>query len=142
MIGTIIKTFLPAIPKILDRVVPDLAKEKRAALEAEFKALDADLKLKVAQLEVNAREADHPSLFVAGWRPMIGWVCAIAIGFHFFGVGTFIEHYTDAPVSVGDLSELWPVVMGMLGLGGLRTYEKRVGIARSAWWPRGSDGSD
>lgn len=133
MLGTVIGSLFPTIAKTLDKVIPDLDASKRRAFEAEIALLEAQTRSDIAQMEVNAAEASHPSTFVAGWRPFIGWVCGLAIAFHFFGLSSLVEHITGAPVSVGSLEELWPVVMGMLGMGGLRTYEKGAGIARTVW---------
>ena len=87
----------------------------------------------LAQLEVNKAEAASNSLFVAGWRPAIGWVCGLAFAWHFVlgPVVTLILSYTvEVPPQLPefDMSSLLTVMMGMLGLGGLRTYEKKKGV--------------
>jgi len=81
-----------------------------------------------AQLEVNKVEAGHTSLFVAGWRPFTGWVCSVALCYHFviqpfllFLLHSF-GYQVDLPVF--DMTTLTTILMGMLGLGGLRSYEK------------------
>ena len=91
--------------------------------------------LVAGQLRINEQEAKHGSIFVAGWRPAIGWICGGGIAWNFilqpliswvafiFGVDI-----TDAPVL--DVGPLMILLGGMLGLGGLRTYEKRLGVAR------------
>ena len=75
------------------------------------------------QAEINKVEAQHRSLFVAGWRPFIGWVCGIAFAFHYI-VMPLLLSYTDIKVIEFDTNSLFTVLMGMLGLGGLRTFEK------------------
>lgn len=75
------------------------------------------------QAEINKVEAQHRSMFVAGWRPFIGWVCGIAFAFHYI-VMPLLLAYTDIEVIEFDTNSLFTVLMGMLGLGGLRTYEK------------------
>ena len=88
----------------------------------------------LAQLEVNKVEATHKSIFVAGWRPFVGWVCGVAMSYHFiiaplvqFG---FALGGIDQDLPEFDFSQLSTVLMGMLGLGGLRTFEKMKGVAK------------
>ena len=116
------------ISSLLEKVVPDLDERKRLAHEiatmAEKQAHDQIM----AQVEVNKAEAAHKSLFVAGWRPFIGWTCGVAMAFNFVA-GPLLTSagYTIAPL---DLVTMMPVLLGMLGLGGMRSYEKRNGVAR------------
>ena len=107
---------------------------KRAA-EAEFlkMAMGGELQQTIAQLEINAREAAHPSVFVAGWRPAFGWCGALGfvyatIGQPLLAWGAAIKGWPAPPALNLDL--LWVVVTGMLGIGGLRTFEKTKGVAK------------
>ena len=75
------------------------------------------------QAEINKVEAQNRSVFVSGWRPFIGWVCGLAFGFHYI-VMPLLLAYTDIKPVEFDTNSLFTVLMGMLGLGGLRTYEK------------------
>ena len=75
------------------------------------------------QAEINKVEAQNRSIFVSGWRPMVGWICAAAFGFHYIVMPLLIA-YTDIDPVEFDTNSLFSVLMGMLGLGGLRTYEK------------------
>ena len=117
---------------LLDRFVPD--PEKRREAEAEFlkQAMDGELKQVVAQLEINAREAMHPSIWVAGWRPFVGWVGGLGLLYATIGqpvitwVG-LIQGWPAPPTLDTDL--LWVVLSGMLGIGGMRTFEKTRGVA-------------
>ena len=79
------------------------------------------------QLEINKVEAAHKSLFVAGWRPAIGWICGIALLY-----STILSPMLDIWFTVPDIdtSLLQTVLMGMLGLGAMRTYEKTKGVQR------------
>ena len=79
--------------------------------------------------KTNQAEAMHRSVFVAGWRPFIGWVCGLAFAFHFIGLPLILT-YTDHTPPEFDTGTLTTVLMGMLGLGGLRTYEKLNGKTR------------
>lgn len=123
------------IGTVIDRVIPDKVAAAKAKLELAKLELDADLKQSIGQLEINAKEGDHPSVFVAGWRPFIGWVCGIAFAYHFLVVPLilFIASISGHPVTLPEFSmeALLTVLLGMLGLGGLRTYEKYKGIANS-----------
>ena len=89
----------------------------------------------LAQIEVNKAEAASGSLFKGGWRPFIGWVCCIAFAYLFIFQPFLIFLFATFGVSIPDLPEfdmgtLMPVLMGMLGLGGLRTFEKAKGISK------------
>ena len=87
------------------------------------------------QLEINKAEAGHKSIFVAGWRPFIGWTCGVALAWHFV-IAPFIMFFSayfglDMPALPDfDMGSLLTVLMGMLGLGGLRTFEKYKGITK------------
>jgi len=88
-----------------------------------------------AQNAVNAIEARHKSIFVAGWRPFVGWVCGIALCYQFVLlpiINWIVTLRMDVPIyaPVLDTSELYTVLLGMLGLGGLRTYEKFKGVSK------------
>lgn len=88
----------------------------------------------MAQLDVNKTEAGHMSLYVAGWRPFIGWSCGVAMAFNYIGIpmihtGTAL-YGSEITLTPLDLEVMMPVLLGMLGLGGMRSYEKRNGVAR------------
>ena len=74
--------------------------------------------------KTNQAEAMHRSVFVAGWRPFIGWVCGLAFAFHYIALPLILTYRPDLTVPDFDTNSLFTVLMGMLGLGGLRTYEK------------------
>jgi len=101
--------------------------------EAEKQQLAAAVTLVQGQLEVNKMEAASPSVFTSGWRPFIGWVCGMACAWNWIGLpmakfgAAYIGH--PIPLSAADVSEMLPLLMGMLGLGGLRTFEKVKGVA-------------
>jgi hypothetical protein len=115
--------------EVAGRFLPE-DKEKRAAAEREIEAqLTTHLaKIDLAQLEINKVEAASRSVFVSGWRPFIGWSCgaAMALNFIVFPIASFVlaqtGHLVELPTL--DMSEMMPVLMGLLGLGGLRTVEK------------------
>ena len=119
--------------KIIDRLFPD--QEKRAAAELDLLKLaqSGDLQTTLAQLEINAREAAHPSLWVSGWRPYFGWVGGTA--FLYVGLLKPLLSWFAAikgwpiPPDI-DTEFLWVVVSGLLGIGGLRTFEKHKGVSK------------
>lgn len=118
---------------LLDRFVPDPEKKAAAEMEMLKMAADGELKQVIAQLEINAREAQHASVFVAGWRPFFGW--AGGVGFLYAVIlQPMLTWYGAvrgwaAPPEL-NLDLLWVVVTGMLGIGGLRTFEKAKGVTK------------
>jgi hypothetical protein len=104
---------------------------------AKLRVLELQAKGDLAQLAVNTAEAANESLFVSGWRPFVGWVCGGAFAYSFLiqpfmafvAWGVFSSTGQVMPIDslpTLDLAMMMPVLMGMLGLGGLRTYEKRT----------------
>lgn len=122
------------ITSIIGRVWPDKTEQEKAQLAAAMQADNNLTKLLSGQLEVNAAEAANPNLFVAGWRPCVGWVCAMAFAWQFVMLpiivftASLLHH--PVPVPVFDISTLNTVLMGMLGLGTMRTYEKIKGVSK------------
>lgn len=131
---------VPLLGKVFDQVFPD----PKAASEAKLKvlemqqsgalaALDGELKVALAQAGINAEEAKSPSLFIAGWRPFIGWCCGFGLAYVFLlyplltWVAAFISPDFKPPELVVD--HLMELVLAMLGLGGLRTFEKLRGVS-------------
>lgn len=125
-----IEKLIEPVSQILDKFVAD--KDLKLKLQHE---LSQELhKANMAQLEVNKVEAKHRSVFVAGWRPFTGWVCSSALAYHFIiePVLIFILSIYNIQLMLPtfDMSSLLTVLMGMLGLGGLRTYEKSKGLTQ------------
>lgn len=119
--------------------VADLAKTAIAAIwpdktEQEKAQLAAAVALVQGQLDVNRIEAASPSVFVAGWRPAIGWICGAACGWNWVGLPiaklAALSLGSSIDLAPANLSEMMPVLLGMLGLGALRTVEKVNGAAR------------
>ena len=122
------------ISTLLDKVIPDADERSRLAHEIATLAERQSHEIAKAQIEVNREEATSHSIFVAGWRPFCGWVCTLglATNFLFIPFCNFILTLNQSYVTVPplDLSEMMPVLLGMLGLGSLRTYEKTKDVAR------------
>jgi len=91
-------------------------------------ATSGELAAMTAQTEINKAEASNPSVFVSGWRPAIGWVCALAMGYQYLARPLMVA-FMPALAFPGLDDNLWQLMMGMLGLGGLRTFEKTQGVA-------------
>jgi len=102
-------------------VAGNLAWEIREAIKG--KELDPNEILEL-QTKINEVEAKHRTLFVSGWRPSVGWVCSAAFAYHFVIFPVIQTIYPDTEFPVLDTEPLFTVLLGMLGLGGLRTYEK------------------
>ena len=120
---------------LLDKFIED--KDQKAALAHEIATMSERhaQELALSQIEVNKAEAASGSIFKGGWRPAIGWVCASAFAYHFVLQPVIVFIVLTAgvelpPLPEFDMASLMTVMMGMLGLGGLRTYEKQKGIAK------------
>jgi hypothetical protein len=121
--------------QLLDKFVEDKDKKNELAHEIATMAERHAQELAKGQLDINKAEASHKSIFVSGWRPFVGWTCGVALCYHFilaplilFGVG--ISGYTVPSLPEFDMGSLMTVLMGMLGLGGLRTFEKTKGLTK------------
>lgn len=105
--------------------VGQLAIDIREAIKG--KEVDPETSIRLIH-ELNKAEAMHRSIFVAGWRPFIGWICGMAFAYHYILLPIFksVAAYNGVDVEwpVLETEQLFTVLMGMLGLGGLRTYEK------------------
>ena len=130
-----IDQLIAPVSKLLDKVIPDADERNRLAFEISTLAEKQAHEIAKSQIAVNEREASHQSLFVSGWRPAVGWICCIGLGcnYLFIPVANFVLVVSGSDITVPalDLSEMMPVLLGMLGLGGLRSWEKTRGVARS-----------
>lgn len=101
--------------------------------EQEKQQLAAALSLIQGQLAINEKEASNPSIFVSGWRPAIGWICGMACAWNWVGLPVMkaglAMYGHQIALSPADIGEMMPILLGMLGLGGLRTAEKINGVA-------------
>ncbi len=132
---------LPLISGLLDKVIPDPTAAAAAKLEAlklaqsgQLAQLDAEVKLALAQVDVNKADAAGASPMQRNWRPAIGWVCAAALAWDTIGRPVVTYGLAIAGHQVPDLpslasEQLYALLFGLLGLGGLRTVEKVKGAA-------------
>lgn len=123
-------------------LVDDLITSDEERAEAKRKLVELEQQGRLAQIAVNAAEAKHESVFVAGWRPAVGWVCVAAMAWTFivqpFLTWGLVVARPDFPASNMpslDMGPLLTILGGMLGLAGLRTYEKRTGTNRNRTGP-------
>lgn len=121
--------------KIIDKIFPDPAARDAAKLEllkqqqaGAFKEMEAALTIAQGQMGINLAEAASPDFFRGGWRPFIGWVCGMGCAWNWIGLpaAKFALDVAGHPIAMSpaDLSEMMPLLFGMLGLGGLRTLER------------------
>lgn len=124
----LIDTIFGTISTVLDRVIPD--KNKRAQAQEELQTLltSQDFQIAVEQIKVNAIEAQSDNIFKSGWRPSVGWICSIAFALHFVIfplLNWFIMLCGQQPILVPfQMDTLLTVLLGLLGMGTLRTVEK------------------
>jgi hypothetical protein len=138
-IPAIVTALLPALGTLIDRLIPDRAAAEKAKVEMEAELIRASNEAALAQVEVNKIEAGHSSVFVAGWRPAIGWVCAGAMALYYIpmalvGTGLWawacIQAGAIVPRPEMGIVEIIGLVTSLLGMGTLRTTEKLNGVAR------------
>jgi hypothetical protein len=114
--------------KILDRVVPDLNARAQAKEELAKAINDEDFQIAIEQIKINAIESQSESFFKSGWRPSVGWICSIAFGLHFVILplfNYFLMLFGQQPILVPfQMDTLLTVLLGLLGMGTLRTVEK------------------
>ena len=131
---------------LIEKIWPDPAKQQEALFklkELEQKGDLAELQAHVAglqgQMAVNLEEAKHPSIFVAGWRPWVGWICGFSLAYAailkpFIEFIALVSGYTGT-FPVLDASITMPVLLGMLGIGAQRSYDKKNGVDTSKVTP-------
>ena len=117
-VGEVVKEGLGGVTKIIDTLVT--TQKEKGELDIAFNKLQAD---------INLVEAKSGSFFVSGWRPFIGWVCGVGVGFNyvlrpFLNYILAVFYPSVSQMETMDMSQLMPLLMGMLGFGALRTYEK------------------
>jgi len=135
MIAALIPQLIPLLGSALDKVIPDSAAKEAATRELEKALVDNANNINLAMLAVNKQEAAHRSVFVAGWRPAIGWSCSLGIGWLFIGhpLATWVAQllgHTGMVMPTIDTDILLELTLAMLGMAGLRTFEKLKGVSQ------------
>lgn len=130
-----LQALIGPVTGILDKFIEDKDAKNAMAHEIATMAEKAAHEAAMAQVEVNKAEAQHRSIFVAGWRPFIGWTCGVALAYHFVANPIIMFAVTVAGVDIPtlpsfDMDSLMTVLLGMLGLGGMRSFEKMKGLTK------------
>jgi len=130
----VLSAILPLVGEVIDRVVPDKNGNAKAKREIEQTLATAAMKGQLGQLEINKIEAGHRSIWVAGWRPCCGWICASALGFHFI-LAPIVQWAGslwgfNLPLPNFNMDALLYVLGSLLGIAGLRTFEKHKGLTK------------
>ena len=132
---SLLSNLIEPVSNLLDKAIPDQDLKRKLSHEIATMSEKHAQQLALAQIKVNAAEAASGSLFKGGWRPCIGWICGIAFGYHFvlqpviiFVVALIGIEIPELPKF--DMNTLLTVLAGMLGIGGLRTYEKQKGLTK------------
>jgi hypothetical protein len=119
---------------LLDKFIEDKDQKAKLAHEIATLAEKQAHESLMGQLEINKEEAKHRSVFIAGWRPFVGWTCGLALLYHYLIQPILIFAFTAYGITIDlpefDMASLLTVLMGMLGLGGLRTFEKFKGVTK------------
>lgn len=130
-----------AIIDSVGKVASDLITTDKERIELELESRRIDQATDLAQMEVNKTEAQNQNLFVAGWRPAVGWVGAAAMAYQFLAYPLLVWSWTwmqaeqivpqeVKPPPMLDTEALWVILSGMLGIAGMRSFEKTRGVAR------------
>ena len=135
MISTLISSILPVAGEVIDRLVPDKNAASKAKREMEKALIDAETAGILGQLEINKIEAAHRSIWTSGWRPFCGWVAGSALLYHYvlqpiIVFGLALTETTTPALPTFDMQSLMTILMGMLGLGGMRSFEKFKGLTK------------
>lgn len=130
-----ITSLIEPVTGLLDKFIPDADQKAKLAHEIATMGEKHAQQLALAQIEVNKAEAASGSFFKGGWRPFVGWVCAVAFAYHFVIQPLLIFIFSYAGIEPPDLPEfqmntLLTVLGGLLGIGGLRTYEKQKQLTK------------
>ena len=132
---SLIASLIGPVSGILDKVIPDSDIKAKLAHEIATMSDNHAQQALLAQLEINKAEAASGSLFKGGWRPFIGWTSGVAFAYHFVLQPLLVFVLTASGVDLPelpefDMSTLLTVLGGMLGIGGLRSYEKTKGLTK------------
>lgn len=125
----------PVLGTLVDRLIPDKAEAERAKSEMEMSLVEAANQVNLEQIRTNQMEAQHRSVFVAGWRPFIGWTCGVGFAWAFIGDALVRAVFTANGIDQSllpeiDTAPLLEMTFAMLGLAGMRSWEKSRGLTK------------
>ena len=128
------KLFSGGTVKAVAGVIDELHTSEVEKEQLKLRFAEVESKLKEKQLDINKVEAGHRSIFVSGWRPFLGWVSGLSIGYVYLFqplLDMILQMFgVEVDWVVLDLGQLMPLILGMLGLGGLRSFEKAKGLTK------------
>ena len=128
------KIFGGGTVKAVAGVIDELHTSEEEKQQLKLRFAEVESKLKEKQLDINKVEAGHRSIFVSGWRPFLGWVSGLSIGYVYLFqplLDMILQMFgVEVDWVVLDLGQLMPLILGMLGLGGLRSFEKAKGLTK------------
>ena len=128
MVLGVVNSLVESVPKSIrsfrNTFSKKLTPDEQAAFDLQLSTIEKELV--EAQTKINEVEAGSKRLFVAGWRPAIGWICVIVLAFNYI-CRPIVALWTDSLPEL-DIGMIYPLLIGMLGIGGLRTYEKARGV--------------
>ena len=136
MIAALLPKLLPIVGDVVGRFLPE---DKEAAAKAK-REIEAEItkhvaKIDLAQAQTNLEQAKHPSIFIAGARPAIMWICAFGLGWQFVfqpvAAWIIMVSGSDMVLPIFETEGLMPLTLSLLGLGGMRSFEKYKGIQRN-----------
>lgn len=137
----IIATLLPMLTSVIDKIIPNVAEREKAKAELALKLAEQETELlklftqiDQGQIDINKEEAKSSSLFVAGWRPYVGWVCGFGCSWAFvlkpIADWALAVAHSTVTTPVLNTAELMSLLLGLLGMGAIRSFEKVKGVAR------------
>ena len=133
VVGNIVEGLISPVTGLISEFIEDKDKANEIAFKVSTMAATQAHEQALGQLKVNQAEAATGSLFIGGWRPGMGWVCVAGMAMNFIVtplLGPVVSEYTSVTLVPLDTSTMIPVLLGMLGLGGMRSFEKNKGVAK------------
>ena len=128
----LIDSIIGAVSTVIDRVIPDVNARQQAKDELARVVTEENFQIALAQIQTNQAEAQSENIFKSGWRPMVGWVCALAFALQFLLfpiLNWFLVAFHQTPITIPfDMNTLMYALGGLLGLGTMRTVEKMNGV--------------
>lgn len=129
----IVSSVIGIAETVIDRLIPDKAEAARVKDQILLETSRAEQQGQLAQIEVNKAQAENPNVFVSGPRPFIMWVCGFALAYQFVLSPIVQWGFLIAGSPIADPPKLdnvlWELIFGILGMSGLRTFEKLNGVA-------------